>query len=60
MTAANPGWLAAAATAPDGDADIDGAVIESFAAPRFEECGGQLKPETVPPDRRRYVIDRPF
>ena len=23
-------------------------------------AGGQLKPETVPPDRRRYVIDRPF
>lgn len=23
-------------------------------------AGGQLKPDTVPPDRRRYVIDRPF
>lgn len=23
-------------------------------------AGGQLKPETVPPDRRKYVIDRPF
>lgn len=23
-------------------------------------AGGQLKPETVPPDKRRYVIDRPF
>ena len=47
MTAANPGWWAEAATAPDGDADIDGAVIESFAAPRCEECDGQLKPDVV-------------
>jgi putative nucleotidyltransferase with HDIG domain len=23
-------------------------------------AGGQLKPETVPPDKRKYVIDRPF
>lgn len=23
-------------------------------------AGGQLKPETVPPEKRRYVIDRPF
>lgn len=23
-------------------------------------AGGELKPETVPPDKRRYVIDRPF
>ncbi len=23
-------------------------------------AGGQLKPETVPPDRRKYVIDKPF
>lgn len=23
-------------------------------------AGGALKPETVPPDKRRYVIDRPF
>ena len=34
MTAANPAWRAEAAIAPDGDADIDAAVIESFAAPR--------------------------
>ena len=23
-------------------------------------AGGQLKPDTVPPDKRKYVIDRPF
>jgi hypothetical protein len=23
-------------------------------------AGGQLKPETVPPDTRRYIIDKPF
>jgi len=23
-------------------------------------AGGELKPETIPPDRRRYVLDRPF
>ena len=61
ITAANAGWWAEAATAPDGDADIDGAVIESFAAPRGERCGGQLKPdvvffgENVPVDRYRQA-----
>ena len=47
MTAANPGWHAVAATAPDGDADIDAAAIEAFAAPRCERCGGLLKPDVV-------------
>jgi NAD-dependent SIR2 family protein deacetylase len=61
ITAANPGWWAAAATAPDGDADIDGTVIESFAAPRCEQCGGLLKPdvvffgENVPADRYTHA-----
>jgi NAD-dependent SIR2 family protein deacetylase len=32
---------------PDGDADIDAAVIESFAAPRCERCAGRLKPDVV-------------
>ena len=36
-----------AATAPDGDADIDAAAIESFTAPRCERCGGLLKPDVV-------------
>jgi NAD-dependent SIR2 family protein deacetylase len=47
MAAANPGWQAKAATAPDGDADIDAGVIESFVAPRCEPCGGLLKPDVV-------------
>jgi NAD-dependent SIR2 family protein deacetylase len=47
MAASNPGWRAAAATAPDGDADIDAAAIESFAAPRCDRCGGLLKPDVV-------------
>jgi len=59
LAAANPGWQAEASTAPDGDADIDAALIESFAAPHCERCGGLLKPdvvffgENVP--RERYV-----
>lgn len=47
ITMANPGWWAEAAAAPDGDADIDGAVIEAFAAPYCERCGGRLKPDVV-------------
>jgi NAD-dependent SIR2 family protein deacetylase len=47
IAAANPGWRAAASTAPDGDADIDASLIESFHAPRCERCGGPLKPDVV-------------
>lgn len=47
IAAANATWLAEAATAPDGDADVDGAIIESFAAPRCERCGHLLKPDVV-------------
>ena len=47
MAAANRSWRGEAATAPDGDADVDDAVIESFAAPRCGRCGGLLKPEVV-------------
>ena len=47
MAAANPDWRAEAVTAPDGDADIADAVIESFAAPRCERCAGLLKPDVV-------------
>jgi NAD-dependent SIR2 family protein deacetylase len=47
MAAANPDWQAVLATAPDGDADIDAASIESFVAPRCERCGGLLKPDVV-------------
>ena len=47
MTTANNGWTAAFTTAPDGDADIDDAVIARFEAPRCERCGGLLKPDVV-------------
>jgi NAD-dependent SIR2 family protein deacetylase len=57
IAAANPQWLAEAVSAPDGDADIADALIDSFAAPRCDRCGGLLKPdvvffgENVPADR---------
>jgi NAD-dependent SIR2 family protein deacetylase len=47
IAAANPEWRAHAATAPDGDADIDDDAIESFAAPQCDRCGGLLKPDVV-------------
>lgn len=47
MAADNPEWIAAAVTAPDGDADIDDALIEQFHAPRCRSCGGLLKPDVV-------------
>jgi NAD-dependent SIR2 family protein deacetylase len=61
IAAANPGWQSDSTTAPDGDADIDAAVIESFVPPRCEQCGGLLKPdvvffgENVPRDRYEYA-----
>ena len=63
IAAANPTWHAAAATAPDGDADIAAAMIESFAAPRCERCDGRLKPdvvffgENVPRDRYEHACE---
>ena len=63
IAAGNPGWLAEAASAPDGDADIADALIESFAAPRCERCGGLLKPdvvffgENVPVDRSAQACE---
>src|SRR6188472_2593140 len=47
MREANPAWQPVAAPAPDGDADIDAAAVEAFAAPRCERCGGLLKPYVV-------------
>jgi NAD-dependent SIR2 family protein deacetylase len=47
MAAANPRWQALPAVAPDGDADIDASLVESFAAPSCENCGGLLKPDVV-------------
>jgi len=47
MAAANAQWNASASAAPDGDADIDLAAIESFEPPRCARCGGLLKPDVV-------------
>lgn len=47
MAAANPQWNATAASAPDGDADIDPCAIESFDSPRCDRCGGLVKPDVV-------------
>ena len=63
MAAANPTWAAQAAAAPDGDADVASAAIESFAAPRCAGCGGLLKPdvvffgENVPRDRSALACE---
>jgi NAD-dependent SIR2 family protein deacetylase len=46
IAAVNAGWEAEAAAAPDGDADLDGALVESFTPPHCE-CGGLLKPDVV-------------
>jgi NAD-dependent SIR2 family protein deacetylase len=44
----NPGWRGmVAATAPDGDADLEHADIAAFAAPACAGCGGLLKPDVV-------------
>ena len=44
----NPDWTGlAAATAPDGDADLEGRDFSLFRAPRCEVCGGRLKPDVV-------------
>jgi NAD-dependent SIR2 family protein deacetylase len=47
MAASNGQWNAAALPAPDGDAEIEAAAVESFEAPRCECCGGLLKPDVV-------------
>jgi NAD-dependent SIR2 family protein deacetylase len=47
LAAANPGWQARAAAAPDGDADVDDSAIAAFVAPRCGICGGLLKPDVV-------------
>ena len=47
MAAANPHWVTQGVSAPDGDAEIADALIESFDPPRCEACGGLLKPDVV-------------
>lgn len=44
----NPEWRQlTAATAPDGDADLDHADFHRFHVPDCEACGGLLKPDVV-------------
>jgi NAD-dependent SIR2 family protein deacetylase len=63
MAAANEGWSVEAATAPDGDADVEAAAMTSFVPPRCELCGGLLKPdvvffgENVPRERYTHARD---
>jgi NAD-dependent SIR2 family protein deacetylase len=55
---ANPHWsVLSAASAPDGDAELEARDFSQFQVPACERCGGILKPdvvffgETVPSDR---------
>jgi len=44
----NPGWASlVAATAPDGDADLEHLPFQDFCIPACERCGGMLKPDVV-------------
>lgn len=61
----NPGWLDRdGASAPDGDADLDGHDFATFEVPACTACGGILKPdvvffgETVPRDWVDTATDR--
>lgn len=47
MRARNPTWHAAGLAAPDGDADIDASVVETFEPPRCRQCSGLVKPDVV-------------
>lgn len=52
LLAANAGWppdgsAGDVASAPDGDADLDDAVLASFVVPSCAECAGIMKPDVV-------------
>ena len=51
IQAANPGWTesaaAAAAAAPDGDAELSPREVRTFCVPGCLACGGTLKPDVV-------------
>ncbi len=48
LRASNPEWnVAAAAIAPDGDADVEGVDFSVFHVPACTNCGGVLKPDVV-------------
>jgi NAD-dependent SIR2 family protein deacetylase len=64
LAALNPGFGADAAVNPDGDAELDDALVDAFVLAPCERCGGPLKPdvvffgENVPRDRvtRAYAL----
>lgn len=48
LVVANPSWaMLDAATAPDGDADLEHADFSDFVIPPCEYCGGIVKPDVV-------------
>jgi NAD-dependent SIR2 family protein deacetylase len=48
LLATNPAWAGFdAATAPDGDAELDGQDFSSFVVPSCLHCGGIVKPDVV-------------
>jgi NAD-dependent SIR2 family protein deacetylase len=48
LRADNPEWAhLGAASAPDGDADLEGHDFSRFRIPACERCGGMLKPDVV-------------
>lgn len=48
LEALNPDWRGiSAASAPDGDADLEHADFDRFHVPDCENCGGLLKPDVV-------------
>ncbi|KAB8198520.1 NAD-dependent protein deacetylase, partial [Lysobacter maris] len=48
LEAANPDWLGLqAASAPDGDADLDGHDFGRYRVPGCGDCGGLIKPDVV-------------
>ena len=64
MAATNSAWHGgAAATAPDGDADLDAQAAARFLAPHCHLCNGMLKPdvvffgENVPRERYQSACD---
>jgi NAD-dependent SIR2 family protein deacetylase len=53
LLVANPGWIdrvaegPTPASAPDGDAEVEGAHEQGFRVPACNGCGGMLKPDVV-------------
>jgi NAD-dependent SIR2 family protein deacetylase len=63
LLAENPGWTERAADdAPDGDADLPAAVVETFRLVPCARCGGVLKPRVVffGDNVPRAVVDAAF